>query len=483
VPQREPGRVFYLADQAFFVEPPLSFYGHALFFAVLPDCYGAARMLSAAAALVSVWLVYELGRALYRSEAAALWGAGLYSLARTFYFPAMMGWPYMLCSAFGLATLLCLLRREQAPNPGTPPLLLAGVLLGLGGLTHYLAIVYALQAAGWLCFSSRGWRRLGCPALVAAIALTVFLVLWLPMIAAFPEAFRGQFLDHWHSTSGIVARMAWPWASLRWHAWIMSEPVGPAQFVLLLGGPALATLLACVAHTRRSESGRKGAAPSDPSAASQAGTGGEATTPTVQDAGRGPLIACALAWSSVFLLATAAGMEPTQHYWCYPTALLCVCLGGAIADVAARLPATGLRRVLVNGTGGALLVALMLPGAGLRTCLAHLRHWNDIDYNAPAFARRMLAELPVDARYTVDRAFVLDFLAAGRRTLLAETFPRYFSAEQFQYDYLIVSRYGLDKHIATTMRGELVRTHGNRDDPFACYAEIYRPADSARRIE
>jgi 4-amino-4-deoxy-L-arabinose transferase-like glycosyltransferase len=497
LPQHDPDYEFYRADQAFFAEPPLSFYWQALFLAVLPDTFGAARLASGAAALVSIWLVYELGRTLYRSETAALWGAGLCSLARTFYIPAMMGWPYMLCNAFGLAAILCLARAQRrllaggaGPLPGPwaasmPLLALTGLFLGLGGLTHPLASVYAIQAAGWLLIASRGWRRLANPALVAVIASVVFTALWLPMIARYPDAFRGQFLKNWQSDSGVVDRIVQPWESLRWHAWIMTGPVGPLQFLLLLGGPALATALACATWLRRAGARRARTRADEqrgvPPPARESVASVERTPSDDGGADHGPLIACGLAWSSVYLLATLSGEHPTQYYWCYPTALLCVCLGGAIAEVSARIPANGRRRALVNCAGGSLLVAAMLPGAGLRTWLAHLRHWNDINYNAPAFAQQMLADLPADARYTVDRAFVLDFLADGRRTLLAETYRPHFSAQEFPYDYLIVSRYGLEQQIADTMRGTLVRTYGDRDDLFACYAEVYRPVDSADR--
>jgi hypothetical protein len=133
--------------------------------------------------------------------------------------------------------------------------------------------------------------------------------------------------------------------------------------------------------------------------------------------------------------------------------------------------------VLVNGAVVVLLAALMLPGAGVRTTLAYLRHWNDVNYNAPALARVILAELPPDARYTVDREYVLDFLVAGRTTLLAETFALYFSAEQFPYDYLVLSRRSVNERTAVRLNGELIQTYGKRDDPFACYVEVYRPAE------
>ncbi len=443
VPQRDPRRVFYLADQALFAEPPLSFYWQALFYALLPDTYGTGRLASGAAALAVLWLVYELARTFYQSAAAGLWAAGMCSLMRSFYFPLITARPDMLCTAFALAALLCVARwrDRQSPNWLWP----AGVFLGLGGLTHPVAMIAAVQSAAWLCLASRGWRRALLPVLLAAVALAVF-ALWLPLIARHPDAFRNQFLGNILRPTGpgLAARLVCPWAALTSHAEMMFGHLGPIQSTLLLGGVTLATIAAWVGRPVRP---------------------------------RGPAMAPLLAWSSVYLLAALVGVHPTQYLWCFPTTLLCVCLGGMIAAASARLRSAPGGRFLRTG-GGVLLVALLLPGAGLRTCFAHLRHWNDVNYNAPAFARRMLEDLPANARFTVDREFVLDFYATGRRTLLAETFPVYFRAEEFPYDYLVISRHGLDEELAATMNGELVRVYGDRDDLFACYAEVYRPAHS-----
>jgi 4-amino-4-deoxy-L-arabinose transferase-like glycosyltransferase len=240
VPQRDPQRVFYRADEAFFVEPPLGFYWQALFFAPLPDTYAAARIASGAAALTTIWLIYELGRRLYRNEAAALWGAGLYSLFRTFYFPAMTGRPDMLCTALGLGALWLMAQWQERRD--WRRLIAVGGLLGLGGLTHPLALVYALQVAGWVLLAGRGWRRFVELAIVVVVAVAVF-ALWLPLILKFPEQFRGQFLNHAHSGPGILQRMLLPWESLRFHAWMMSGHLGRAQFWLLLLGWAVAVVL------------------------------------------------------------------------------------------------------------------------------------------------------------------------------------------------------------------------------------------------
>ncbi len=440
VPQRDAMRVFYLADQALFAEPPLSFYWQALFYGLLPDRYGAARVASAIAALGVIWLVYELGRLFYRSETAALWAAGLCSVARSFYFPAVTARPDMLCTFFGLAALLLVARFRM--TGAMKSLVLSGVCLGLAGLTHPLAIVPAIQAAVWLAFTGTGWRRITHPALLAGIALSVF-GLWTPFIIQHPEAFRAQFFNNILGQAGprLLTRLVLPWESLSHHAWMMKGHLGPIQYYLFLGGLVAAGVLELRSRARS--------------------------------------VAWLLAASSIYLVSTTAGLHPTQYFWCYPTALLSITLGRAAAGAAELLHATGRRGTWLASAGAVVLIGLMLPGAGLRTWVAHLRHWNDRNYDAPAFAAQILSDFPPGARYTVDREFVLDFVAAGRRTLIAECYPYYFSAENHPYEYLVLSRYGLEENVAEKMNGELIRTYGNRDDLFSCYAEVYRPARHA----
>lgn len=87
----------------------------------------------------------------------------------------------------------------------------------------------------------------------------------------------------------------------------------------------------------------------------------------------------------------------------------------------------------------------------------------------------MLNDLPADARYIVDPGYVFDFYLAGRRTILAVVFEFYFDAEEFPYDYLVAGPYSFDNQIPDRLDGRLIRTYGDAEDPFACYAEIYRP--------
>jgi hypothetical protein len=152
-----------------------------------------------------------------------------------------------------------------------------------------------------------------------------------------------------------------------------------------------------------------------------------------------------------------------------------VCVGCGIQRVAEIAVRRGLWNWLLVRTAATVLVLLMVPGSGVRTLVVHLQHWKDINYDSPRFARRLMDSLPPTAVCAVDTQFALDFVAAGRPTLLAQTLPTYFRLDQFDYDYLIVSRYGNDTQIADALRARLLRTDGIQRDRFACYAEIYKP--------
>ncbi|MFO0925035.1 MAG: hypothetical protein U0905_21420 [Pirellulales bacterium] len=87
----------------------------------------------------------------------------------------------------------------------------------------------------------------------------------------------------------------------------------------------------------------------------------------------------------------------------------------------------------------------------------------------------MLTEqIPEDAIVAVDTQLLLEFVLAKKKTLIATTLPMYFRLDQVEYDYVFISRFGIDTQLASRLPVELVQTFGNREDRFACYAELYR---------
>ncbi|HVA48589.1 MAG TPA: glycosyltransferase family 39 protein [Pirellulales bacterium] len=440
VPARDHRSWFYRVDTALFAMPPAYFYWQAPFYRLLPAGYGTARLASAVAGLVAVWLVFELGRQVLGDETVGLWAAALYSLSRTFFFPAVRARPDMLCGMLGLAALLAV-GSWQATGRWRR-LALAGALLGLGLLTHPFAFAYCLQIAGWVAISASGVkRRLTDLAVLTGSALATF-ALWTPLIVRWPELFREQFVKNVidQAGPGLLTRMLLPWESLVYHYHLLLEYAQPLQLGLMATGLVAATWLA-VANRRRQAR-----------------------------------LLVALAWSAVYLLVTVQGPHGAKGYWCYPAALVWLCVAFAVVNLGRWLSAEARRPRLRSIALGGVLAAAMLPGLGLRTWWTHARHWNDVDYNAPRFARELLGDLPPDARLVLDEAFVFDAYLAGRNVALACNNPFYYESAERPYDYLVITRLGRQKGIAASMNGRLLREYGDPHDLFACYAQVYVPA-------
>jgi hypothetical protein len=415
----------------------LYFYVQAAFYAVLPRTYGTARLVSTAAGLLGLWLLWHWERRLPRGLAAAAWGLGAYSCSRWFYFPAIFARPDILCTLFGYLAIAQLDGWRRSGRRSH--LIAAGISIGLGGLTHPFALVYAVQLAAWAAWAARGWERVRRPLLLAAWAVGVALV-WLPLIAVHPDVFQVQFGNQFlHDEGGsLLYRAVMPWESLWYHGRFLWEHAGPIQFLLLSVGLAYGLVDAL----RRRDAARA--------------------------------IAPVLGATSVYLICVLVG--PHHHvigYWSYTAGLSFVGLGRAVDDLqqaatARRLPS----RLTGIGLAGLLGLAL-LPGSGLRATWAYVRHWNDLDYDAPRFARQLIASLPPESAYAVDTQFALDFVVHGRKTLLAQTRPIYFRVDQHAYDTLILSRYGLSDGLLDRVGAAFVRSVGDREDEFACYAEVH----------
>ncbi|WP_010587177.1 ArnT family glycosyltransferase [Schlesneria paludicola] len=443
VPARNAESVYYHAEQGLYSEPPVFFYFQSLFFLALPPVYGTGRLAAAVAGIALLGLMFQLMRSLGARRSAALWAVLLYSLSRCFFFPAMRARPEMLCAVFGLLAMECLFRwidTKQIKWLG-----FIGICIGLGGLTHPFAIVYAVQLAVWTMIVARGWQRLLLPTMLAVVAVAVTAT-WLPLIWPHPDVFRIQFHNQFihDAGGGLFARMLNPWESFAYH-WF--RPV--AGLVPHLGlwqiGLALAPLVWVTAEAVRYRDRRW-------------------------------LPICLCAWTSMYLICVLVGPHhQITGYWCYTGALMYLCVGRAVGSILSfgHRWKPLLRTAWMVGVSGVLLVSLV-PGAGLRAVATLVWKRNNLNYNAPAFADHLIRSLPRDAAYAVDTEFVFDFIAHERQAVWALMNPTMFLVDQYPFDYLIVSRFALDSGLVKGLPVVLERTFGDRDDLFACYCEVYR---------
>jgi hypothetical protein len=441
-PERNRDSFFWKADVMLFALPPALHYVQAPFFWLFPPGYSTARLASATAGVAALWLLFGLGRRLIPGYWAAVIACGLFSLSRVFFFPAITSRPDMLCCAFGLGAIEALLAWRSSQRIWQ--LALAGVCLGLAGLSHPFAMVFALQLGVWTLLTPGPIvQRVQRAALLTAVTLAVF-ALWLPLILREPEIFRAQFFNNVLSRSepgaSSIGRVI---ENFSYQAGRLWDYAGPVQCGLM----GLGML------------------------------GGLLTAWFSRDPSRRTLVA--LTASSVVLLVLLQGRHPTLGYWCYPGGLMFLCLAALIRDVSCWRPrwATPVQLCLA-----ALCALLLAPGAGLRATLTHLRHWNDPAYRPARFVEQVLQTLPADAALTVDPAYVFEVFLRHPRTLLGEETPHYFHAAEFPYDYLLASREALAKDLPRRLNGVRVAQYGNADDPFACVLDVYQSPSPAPHV-
>lgn len=430
LPSRNPESAFYKADEVLFALPPLYFYAEAAVYSALGASTGAARLVSLMCGVSAIVAVFALARRLFGDPAAGVWSAALFALSRVLYFPAVTARPDMLCGALGLIAMLVLQRFTIDGRRRW--LLLAGCLIGGGLLTHPFAAVFAMQAGVWVLLQPGKWtERLQRAAILTLVACGVFAT-WGLLIWRHPEIFETQFSNNVLNKSGpgLVARLVWPVAALRVQTSLFLEQAGVPQAALMMFGLLAAVVLAVRLPAART--------------------------------------VVALAVSGVYLHVAIVGLHPTKGYWCYTGALLFICLGGVTTHVLRGAPRWGIAVAAV------VLAGLMLPGTGLRTVAAHIRNWDNADYDAPRFTRQLINEIPPEDFLVVDTAYVFEFYRAGRPVLLAREHPFYFSVRGADYDRLIAGPYSIRDGIAEILDAEFERSYGDRNDPFACYAEVYR---------
>ncbi|MGD9857708.1 MAG: ArnT family glycosyltransferase [Planctomycetaceae bacterium] len=438
LPSRSTQSLYYRADEVVFLEPPLFFYAQAAFYALLPHVYGTARLASAAGWVLLLVLAGKLAVRSGGTARAALWGMGLFMMSRWFYFPASAARPDMLCSALGLMAVLA--TETWTRTRQWRWLTAAGAAIGLGGLTHPFALAYAVQLAVWSCLAARRRQRLLAPALLAAVALLVASS-WLLLIQSNPQVFEIQFRNQFiHDRGGpLMERLLWPWESFAFHTGFLWPHMAAWQFSLPVAGAVL-----CLVLGRRE---------------------------------RRPLLSTVgwLAISGAGLISVLVGPHhPVFGYFSYPAALAFIGVGCGIDRAMSALSA---RRRFARATVAAFGIACvisMLPGSRIRMNLAYFRNWNEVNFNAPRFARSLLDELPPDAMYLVDEEFALDFVEAGRNVIAFRAVHEEAVPRSTPYDYRIASR-STERYFAHVQwQDELAWIAGDPDNPYGCFAKVYR---------
>jgi 4-amino-4-deoxy-L-arabinose transferase-like glycosyltransferase len=444
VPSRNADQAFYKADVVMLLEPPLSFYLQAVFYSVLPDEIWAARLVSLFSGAASLVLLGHLALRCRVTLSAAAWTVGLFLLSRWFYFTAMRARPDMLCTMFGLASIVAVERWMR--DPRLRWLLVAGVALGLGGLTHPFAIVYAVQLAAWMFLSQTGRLRWQAPMILAAVSVAMAST-WIILIVQEPDAFRiqmGHQLVH-SQGGGLLQRIVWPFDVIRFHAWFLWSHVEIWQ--LSLGGCGA---IACVVFGRRDQ------------------------TPLLTVVG---WFAITGALSLCILVGTH---HPIFGYFTYPSALAFVGIGWMTDRGLRALASLGpIGRVTSIAMGIALLISF-LAGSRLRMTAVYLKNWNDVEFNAPRFADALLERLPPDATYMVDQEFILDFIAAGRKTLASGPYIWGALPRDIPYDYRIQSRSSDYAIAGVDWSDSPLWEMGDPTDPFGCYVKVHHRQPAAK---
>ncbi len=439
-PSRNKQSILYRADDSLFFLPPGYFYWQAPLYWFFPAGYGTARLASILAGLFTLGVVSRLTNLVSKDALAGLIAVGLLSISRVFFFPAVTVRPDMLCCLLGLAAMLGLFCWHQTERKKF--LMLSGACLGLGLLTHPMAMVFCLQGAGWT-FLKPGRSlsaRAGSTLILSAWAF-LFVTPWLVFISQDPELFWIQFSNNVLNRSGpgLASRLIWPWPAATAQIELLMTRTGRFQFSVLAAGLLLTTFLAI----RR-------------------------------DPPRGARALALLGWSALYLLIACVGDHPTVAYWCYPSAFCIMGLALSLTQVNRFVSLSHARSQGIAAMSAVVLGIAHVPGSGLGECWQHIQHWNDPRYDARALTDQILQDIPAQAVCLADRSFVFPVYLSGRTTYLGENSERFFVVRGIEYDYLILNPRESRPELPEQLGAELWKTYGDRDDLYQSVAYVYR---------
>jgi 4-amino-4-deoxy-L-arabinose transferase-like glycosyltransferase len=462
--------VFYKANEILFALPPGFFFAEAAVFKVVGPSYAAGRLTSLLAGAAAIVGVFYLGLR-WLQPTSALLAAAIFAFSRPFLFAATTARPDMLCTALLIWAFVALMRIKPEPAAQArgkaeklllarrAPSLFAGVLLGLALFTHPFGLLGVLLAMIWIVFSDSDRKRFHL--LLLLVGAAAAFALWLPLIAKDPALFRVQFGNNVLNRAGpgLLQRLFWPWETLAYQAKLFFELAGPWQAMLF--GFSLLFASERAIFDRR---------PASLFAPRKVTSSIKATEFAVPFAERKAMIAPRnsgwlwLAWTSVFGLAILQGIHPSKGYWSFPTAFLCFTVAKTIEQLGRR-----------KWFAIVVCLALLIPGGGWKATAVYVRHWGDPAYSHQKAVAELLGKLPPKSRYLVDVGCVFDWHLDGRKTLLALDLPQYYSSAGEPFDFLIVTRTGLEQNLPSALgAGERILQIGDREDELKVYVEVWR---------
>ncbi|MCH2202515.1 MAG: glycosyltransferase family 39 protein [Fuerstiella sp.] len=434
---RESGSVFNGAEKILFAQPPLSFYAQAPFFAMFPPGYAAARLSSLSAACLAMVLVYAIGQQMFSDARIALTAAGLYSCSRLLFFPAVSARPDMLCGTLGLISVWLMLRWQRQPYRAA---VTSGISLGLGGLTHPFAIVFAAQIGSWNLFRSGNWGQRLLRSVALVLLTTITFSMWVPIIVKSIDLFNAQFVGNILRPAGpgLLSRFVGPWNSFANQIPQLLDRAHPIQFIILTTGITFCGLIALIKRDRNAS------------------------------------LCWLLASTAIYLLIICVGIHPIQGFWCYPAGLAWLCVAYTVVSVFDLFSTPRAIRIFVIMA----IFTSLIPGSGLRASWIYLVNWSDSDFASRSFVRKILAEVPADATLTIGREFALDAYGSDRDIILACRHPMYFDSAKFPTDLLLIGRRDHDVQMiegyeSSGYQLKHLKTFGNPHDLLRCYAELW----------
>ena len=196
-------------ETAYFWQPP----GQALVMAAVYKLLGfgiwQTRLPGVIFGGIAVMLLYFLAMRLFNSRRAATIAALLFAFEPMYIQASRMSRMDTQCLVFVLLGILFFLRANTGDNKRYVWITLSGFLVGLAGITHPLAICWAI-AIGLLIILIGPRNKL--PSLICfLVAAAIPPAIWFGYAFQAPELFKAQFLHHsdWHIEKGsIFARIS-----------------------------------------------------------------------------------------------------------------------------------------------------------------------------------------------------------------------------------------------------------------------------------